>query len=57
MPKSVCVGVILEAGMSFSAVVVNQFAVKGGRYYPTVDVVQTTERCSDGANRIEFISE
>jgi hypothetical protein len=53
MPKSVCVGVVLKAGMLFSAVEVNSYIVKGINS-PTVDVVETTERCSDGDNVIEF---
>jgi hypothetical protein len=55
MPKSVCVGVVLKAGMSFSEVAVNGTIVKG-RNSPTVDVFKTTASCSgSGAhNWLEF---
>jgi type II secretory pathway pseudopilin PulG len=53
MPKSVCVGVVLKAGMSFSEVAVNGQIVKR-RDSPTVDVGWTIERCQDGFNWLEF---
>ena len=58
MPKSVCVGVVVKAGMSFSEVTVNNRTlgdgIVKGRNSPTVDVVKTTERCQDGQNQLAF---
>jgi hypothetical protein len=53
MPKSVCVGVVLKAGMSFSVVEVNDYTVKGENS-PTVDVAETTERCTNDRNGLKF---
>jgi prepilin-type N-terminal cleavage/methylation domain-containing protein len=53
MPRSVCVGVVVKAGMSFSAVEVNSHIVKQPNS-PTVDVVRTTESCRHDYNNLQF---